>query len=99
MKTDGPFKDKNGRILEVGDIVKLSDELRELAGGHCHSAYGHVWLADPWDDDKPIHEWVLSYNHTGSESSDRLKEISSEWIEWYCKVTPEMFSLDFDEIS
>jgi hypothetical protein len=97
MNTDGPFKDKNGRVLEVGDIVKLSDELREIASRYCHTPYGHVWLADPWDDDKPIHEWVLSYNHTGSESSDRLKEIPSEWIEFFRKATDTDFDLDFPE--
>lgn len=90
------YKDKSGRILQPNDIVKLSDEWR-MKTQCCRKAYGHIWKAEPWDESGEW-EWVCSYNHMGSESSDRLKDIPPEHLEW-CGVEGDanFFTLDFPE--
>lgn len=91
---NSPFKDKNGRILAKNDIVKISDALMQRTSC-CRKEYAHVWLAD-WDDEP---HWILSYNHHGSETSDRMADLKMEDLEWVCNDPNHDFDFDFEKES
>lgn len=65
------FKDKNGRNIFEGDILKIPDE--ELGINCVNLAYVHVWFSENSGS------WTISYNHMYSEVSSELCQYNRKY--------------------